>query len=98
MFHVADVRIRAHDVATVAPGDREGAEVLVAKKNYSAIPASLDGIDFPRVLCTDHPEGSMRTVVSERDTVVSDHIPESTLLAEAFSLQLACREDRHRGQ
>jgi hypothetical protein len=70
----------------VDPSNTEGARRLVAEKRYSVIPASNDGKTFDHVFCTEHLEGTDRTITELRPTSILDHIPDSTPLAEAFHL------------
>src|ERR1019366_6535758 len=48
--------------------------------------ASQDGETFGAVFLTEHPPNSDRTITEMRMTSVSDHVPDSTPLAEAFYL------------
>jgi hypothetical protein len=85
-FAVRDVMIPLSHIEYVAPGDMDAANLIVAEKRYSVVPASEDGEAFETVFCTEHPLNSDRIITEMRTTSVSDHIPDSTPLAEAFYL------------
>jgi len=85
-FVVSDVMVHQAQIEYVAPGDRNAANRIVAEKRYSVVPASADGQNFETVFCTEHPVNGARTITTMRETSVSDHIPDSTPLAEAFYL------------
>jgi hypothetical protein len=85
-FTVRHVMVRSDQIETVSPGELERAKAIVAAKNYSVVPISEDGESFPSVYCTAHLLGEVREVEGERATNIADYIPDSTLLAEAFSL------------
>jgi len=85
-FAVRDVMIPLSHIEYVAPEDMNAANGLVAEKRYSVVPASEDGETFGAVFCTEHQLNSDRIVTERRMTSVSDHIPDSTPLAEAFYL------------
>lgn len=85
-FVVRDVMVHRDQIESVAPGDVEAANHIVAEKKYSVIPVSTDGQNFDSVFWTEHPLDGARTITTMRETNVSDHIPDSTPLAEAFYL------------
>jgi len=85
-FAVRDVMVPLSGIEFVAPGDEDGAKRLVAAKRYSVIPVSSDGTTFGSVFCTTHPPNGDRTITTMQVTSISDHIPDSTPLAEAFFL------------
>jgi hypothetical protein len=85
-FLVRDVMVQGNQIVYVAPGDTDAANSIVLAKRFSVVPASADGHKFESVFCTEHPTNSARVITEERPTSVADHIPDSTPLAEAFSL------------
>jgi len=85
-FVVSDVMVHRAQIEYVAPGDGNAASRIVAEKRYSVVPASADGQNFEAVFCTEHPVNGDRSITTIRETSVSDHIPDSTPLAEAFYL------------
>jgi hypothetical protein len=85
-FVVSDVMVLRDQIEYVAPGDGNAANRLVAEKRYSVVPASADGQNFETVFCTEHPLNGARTITTMRKASVSDHIPDSTPLAESFYL------------
>ena len=85
-FVVRDVMVHQGQIEYVAPGDGNAANLIVAEKKYSVVPVSADGENFEAVFCTEHPLNGARTITTMRETSVSDHIPDSTPLAEAFYL------------
>jgi hypothetical protein len=50
------------------------------------VPQMDENSTFARVYCTMHPLEGDRIISDERPTLVSDHIPDSTPLADAFLL------------
>ena len=85
-FVVGDVMVPRDQIEYVAPSDGDAANQIVAEKRYSVVPVSADGQTFEAVFCTEHPINAARTITTMRETSVSDHIPDSTPLAEAFYL------------
>lgn len=85
-FAVRDVMVPLSVIEYVAPGEDDRARRIVAEKRYSVVPVSEDGQTFGSVFCTEHPANSDRTITKVRRTSVSDHIPDSTPLAEALFL------------
>lgn len=85
-FVVSDVMVHRDQIEYVAQGDGDAANQIVAEKRYSVVPVSADGQNFEAVFCTEHPVNGARTITTMRETCVSDHIPDSTPLAEAFYL------------
>lgn len=85
-FTVSDVMVPLAEIASVNPSDRHAADRIVREKKYSVVPASLDSLHFPYVFWTEHHANSDRAITDRRDTNLSDHIPDSTPLAEAFYL------------
>lgn len=85
-FIVRDVMVKLGRIRYVAPGDVSAAVQIVEQERYSAVPTSIDGQKFDSVFWTDHPPTSVRTITEERRTTIEDFIPDSTPLAEAFSL------------
>jgi hypothetical protein len=102
-FIVRDVMVNLGEMEYVQPGDESGAHRLVNSKRYSAVPVSQDGKNFGAVYWTEHELTGERIVTELRQTFVSDHIPDSTPLAEAFFLfedrewYLTLRENRVSG-
>lgn len=87
-FAVRDVMVHQDQIEYVAPGDGDAANRVVEEKKYSVVPVSADGQKFEAVFCTEHPFNSARTITTMRETSVSDHIPDSTPLAEAFTFSV----------
>jgi hypothetical protein len=85
-FVVRDVMVHRDQMEYVAPADGDAANHIVAEKKYSVVPISVDGQSFEAVFCTERPLNGARTITTMRETSVSDHIPDSTPLAEAFYL------------
>jgi hypothetical protein len=85
-FAVRDVMVPLSGIEFVHPGDEDGARRIVEAKRYSVVPVSSDGRNFSSVFCTARAANSERIVTTNRATSVSDHIPDSTPLAEAFFL------------
>ena len=85
-FVVSDVMVRRDQIEYVAPGDGSAANRLAAAKRYSVVPASADGQNFETVFCTENPSNGARSLATARETSISDHIPDSTPLAESFYL------------
>jgi len=85
-FVVSDVMVDEGQIEYVALGDEDTANRIVLEKKYSVVPASADGHNFESVFCTDHPVNGTRTITTMRATSVSDFIPDTTPLAEAFYL------------
>jgi hypothetical protein len=85
-FVVRDVMVPLSRIESVAPGQEGRAQQIVAAKRYSVVPVSEDRESFPNVFCTEHPANGTRTITTIRATSVSDYIPDSTPLAEAFFL------------
>ena len=85
-FVVSDVMVHRGQIEYVAPNDMDAANRLVALKRYSVVPVSSDGKNFETVFCTEHPLDGARAITTMRETCVSDHIPDSTPLAESFYL------------
>jgi hypothetical protein len=85
-FVVGDVMVHQTQIEYVAPGDGNAANHIVAEKRYSVVPVSADGRSYEAVFCTEHPVNENRTITTMRETSVSDYIPDSTPLAEAFYL------------
>jgi hypothetical protein len=102
-FIVRDAMVNLADIDYVPPGDEADARRLVETKRYSVVPVSRDGKNFEAVYCTGHEPDGDRVVTELRQTFVSDHIPDSTPLAEAFFLfqdrewYLTLRENRVSG-
>lgn len=85
-FVVRDVMVPLAQIQYVKPGDEGRAEDIVDQKRYSVVPVSNDGKSFSSVFCTERGPNSIRRITTERPTWISDHIPDSTSLAEAFFL------------
>lgn len=85
-FAARDVMVPLSDIEFVAPGDEDGARRIVAAKRYSVVPVSSDGKNFASVFCTARSACGDRTVTTSEATSISDYIPDSTPLAEAFFL------------
>ena len=102
-FIVRDVMCHLTEMEYVPPGDESAALRLVETKRYSVVPISEDGKNFDAVYCTGHQPSGDRIVTNFRQTSVSDHIPDSTPLAEASLLfedrewYLTLRENRVSG-
>jgi hypothetical protein len=100
-FIVRDVMVQLSQIEYVLPGDDSAARSIVSKKGFSVVPISEDGKRFTSVFWTEHePDGTQMMV---QDTSISDHIPDSTPIAEAFFLfearewYLTLRENRVSG-
>ena len=85
-FAARDVMVPLSSIEFVAPGDEDGARQIVAAKRYSVVPVSSDGKNFASVFCTARSANGGRTITTIRATSISDHIPDSTPLADAFFL------------
>jgi hypothetical protein len=85
-FTACDVMVPLSSIEFVAPGDEDGARQIVAAKRYSVVPVSSDGKNFARVFCTARSTNGDRTITTIEATSISDYIPDSTPLAEAFFL------------
>lgn len=85
-FVVRDVMVPLSQIEHVLPGGESRANLLVEAKRYSVVPVSDDGVSFPSVFCTEHEPNDSRRITEERPTTISDYIPDSTPLAEAFFL------------
>ena len=85
-FVVRDVMVQLPQIEYVGPGEEAGASQLVGEKRYSVVPVSDDGKTFNSVFCTVHEANDPRRITREQQTSISDHIPDSTPLADAFSL------------
>lgn len=85
-FVVRDVMVQLSQIEYVDPGDEAAASRIVNEKRYSVVPTSDDGKTFNSVFCTMHEANDPRRVTREQQTSISDHIPDSTPLADAFSL------------
>jgi hypothetical protein len=85
-FVVRDVMVHLPQIEYVAPGDEFRANRIVEEKRYSVVPASKDGEIFESVFCTEREAKSARRITEERQTSISDYIPESTPLTAAFFL------------
>jgi hypothetical protein len=85
-FAVRDVMVPLSGIEYVRPGDEDRARWFVEAKRYSAVPVSSDGRTFGDVFCTVHTAKNDRVITTNRATSVSDYIPDSTALAEAFFL------------
>jgi hypothetical protein len=85
-FVVRDVMVDVAKVIYVHPGDIKGARDIVRRERFSVVPASECGTVFERVFCTEPQPGDEISVIPERPVSISDHIPDSTPVADAFSL------------
>jgi hypothetical protein len=85
-FVVRDVMVQLPQIKYVGPGEEAAASQLVSEKRYSVVPVSDDGKTFNSVFCTVHEANDPRRITREQQTSISDHIPDSTPLADAFSL------------
>jgi hypothetical protein len=83
-FAARDVMVPLSSVEFVAPGDEDGARQIVAAKRYSVLPVSSDGKNFASVFCAARSASGDRTITTIQATSISDHIPDSTPLAEAL--------------
>ena len=83
---VRDVMVQLPQIEYVGPGDEAAASRLVGEKRYSVVPVSDDGKTFNSVFCTVHEANDPRRITRKQQTSISDHIPDSTPLADAFSL------------
>ena len=84
-FLIRDVMIPRDKIAYVEPGDLPAAKKIVAHRNFSVVPCSVSGREFPAVFETIRPAASERFVVEERGTSIGDFIPDTTPLAEALA-------------
>jgi hypothetical protein len=74
-------------VKSVKPREEEEAARIIREMRYSVVPASNDdGRTFNSVFIAERGLGAGENIAKKAKTVVSDYIPESTPLAEAFSL------------
>ena len=85
-YTVRHVMVPLPRIEYVAPGGEVKAREIVAEKKYSVVPASKDGESFDAVFNTESSPDGGRTVTTLEPTSVSDYIPDSTPLAEAFFL------------
>ena len=85
-FAVRDLMVPIEDIKYVESGNEDGAKDLVTSKRYSVVPISNDGQTFKSVYATTFGSTGERIVGGCRDVVISDHIPDSTPIAEAFFL------------
>jgi hypothetical protein len=85
-FVVRDVMVHLPQIEYVTPGDKPSANRIVQEKRYSVVPVSKDGETFTSVFCTDREPLSARRITEERQTSISDYIPEITPLIAGFSL------------
>jgi len=85
-FVVRDVMVPFSQIEYVKPGDESGANRIVETKRYSVVPVSDDGHSFHSAFCTEHEPNNPRRITGERRTTISDYIPDSTPLADAFFL------------
>lgn len=85
-FIVRDVMVPRGEIVAVPIGDAAGAAALVQSERFSVVPQVDGNSNFARVYCTIHPYDGERVINKERPTLVSDHIPDSTPLADAFLL------------
>jgi hypothetical protein len=85
-FLVREVMIPRDQIVYVKPGERSEATRIVASRNFSVVPCSIDGMRFPTVFETMRLPDSARSIVEERDTSIGDFIPDTTPLAEALAL------------
>jgi hypothetical protein len=85
-FVVRDVMVQLPYIEFVKPGDEERAQEIVDQMRYSVVPISDDGKTFNSVFCTEHEPNNPRRITTARPTWISDHIPDTTSLGEAFFL------------
>lgn len=85
-FTVRDVMVPRGEIVTVPIGDLTTAAALVQSERFSVVPEIDGDSNFARVYCTVHPQDGDRVISEERPTLISDHIPDSTPLADAFLL------------
>jgi hypothetical protein len=85
-FVVRDVMIPLDQMECVRPGEEDKAGQIIREKRFSVVPASKDHKTFHSVFNAEHRPRGEGTTAKEAKTKVSDHIPDSTPLAEAFSL------------
>jgi hypothetical protein len=85
-FVVRDVMVQLPQIQYVTPGDEAWATRIFKEKRYSVVTVSADGRTFNSVFCTTHEAEDSRRITGERPTSISDHIPDSTPLADAFFL------------
>jgi hypothetical protein len=85
-FVVRDVMVQLPQIEYVTPGNEARATRIVKEKRYSVVPISADGRTFNSVFCRMHEAKNSRRITGEQQTSISDHIPDSTPLADAFFL------------
>jgi hypothetical protein len=85
-FTVRDVMVPLSAIEYVAPGEQMSAQSLAEEKAFSVIPISLDGEAFQNVYETRRHGTGRRVITGEKQTSISDFIPDSTPLAEAVFL------------
>lgn len=85
-FAARDVMVPLSGVQFVASGDEGGARQIVAAKRFTVVPISSDGKNFASVFCAALSARGDRTIMTIQATSISDHIPDSTPLAEALFL------------
>jgi hypothetical protein len=85
-FTVRDAMVPSANIVWVPLGDTLKAAALVQSERFSVVPESENGVDYPRVFCTVRIPDRNCVITEERPTTISDHIPDSTPLAEAFFL------------
>ncbi|MGO9325074.1 MAG: hypothetical protein ACLP07_10970 [Terracidiphilus sp.] len=85
-FVVRDVMVPLPQIEYVAPGDELSANRIVQENRYSVVPVSKDGEAFESVFCTKHEAEGARRITEERQTSISDYIPESTPLTAGLVL------------
>jgi hypothetical protein len=83
-FLVRDIMVPLGQMESVKPGDSERAAKLMQKKRYSVVPTTRNEKTFNSVFTPGQKTGG--NLAHESDTKLSDHIPDSTPLAEAFSM------------
>ncbi len=85
-FVVRDVMVPVDQVKCVGPGEEEEASQIIRQRRYSVVPASNDRRTFDSVFNAERKPREGESIAKETKTKVSDYIPDSTPLAEAFSL------------
>jgi hypothetical protein len=69
---------------SVKPGDSDRAAELIQQKRYSVVPTTRNHKTFNSIFMPDRKTGG--NLVKEVNTEISDYLPDSTPLAEAFHM------------
>jgi len=83
-FLVRDVMVPLDQMESVKPGDSDRAAELIQQKRYSVVPTTRNHKTFNSIFMPDRKTGG--NLVKEVNTEISDYLPDSTPLAEAFHM------------